>query len=503
MCMSVYHSSFNYLGINSRLKNLIIAHFDGDNGEEETGLSLDPIYTDSSLGLRRYDYGAKYNSVATFRITVVKPDGTDMSVAEVRNHLKWLTGTYNNTTLELLVGEQIKCVFSGRFSNVWQQKLDARTIGLVLEFTSISPFAYSPKQTFTRTINRIATFQINCPSDDLFSYVYLKTTYNNINENALRIENVTTGEITEVTDLRLNETITLDGPMIITSDNTARSFGDTFNLTFPRLKPGINELLIEANGPLTFEYAYPIKIGNVAVDIEELNNTIDCDSNPGPGTIVTEHTAWENIWNKPYTLAGFGINNAYTKDEVNQIAQGVSTTITANLTQEINSVETSLRTDVNRLNETLTSTTQTINSKIDAVSEEINSDVEKLDKELDSLTANVYTKTEVNNKISAIDLSPYLTSDDAANTYASKTEVEEQFDEVYTKTEIDTKLSEFVSDDVYTKEEIDDMLSHVSVIVPVDTYTKAEIDEKFKNITTSGVDISEDELNTMLSEVLE
>ena len=35
-----------------------------------------------------------------------------------------------------------------------------------------------------------------------------------------------------------------------------------------------------------------------------------------------------------------------------------------------------------------------------------------------------------------------------------------------------------------------------------DVYTKAEIDQKLSNITSSGVDISEEDLNNMLLEVL-
>ena len=43
------------------------------------------------------------------------------------------------------------------------------------------------------------------------------------------------------------------------------------------------------------------------------------------------------------------------------------------------------------------------------------------------------------------------------------------------------------------------MLENVAI---GDVYTKSEIDEKFANIDVSSVDISEEELNAMLDEVL-
>lgn len=435
--MSVYHSSFNYLGINSRIKNLIVVHFDGgDSGEIETGYQLEPIYTDSALGHRRYDYGSKYSSVATFRITVMKPDGSDMSEAEVRGNLKWLTGTMTNTQLELLVGEQIKCSFVGRITNVWQQKLDARTIGLVLEFTSISPFAYSPKQTIQNTVDGSGVIQINNLSDDLYSDIYIKTTYTNASGDSLSITNATTDETTTVQNLVSNETITIDGPMTISSDKSTRIFGDDFNFVFPKLVAGINRLEVVGSGNITFEFAYPIKLGNVALNVDELDGVIDCDSNPdgGNGVVVTEHTAWENIWDKPTTLKGFGVTDAYTQTEVNEKVGAIHADLnntTTELSNEINTTRENLKNLINATNTQLT--------------------LAKADLEADILSAS--------NSMS-------LKMDDLES-------------RVYTKDEIDARLEEFVSDDVYTKAEVDAKLAELG----------------------DGGGVDESELNAMLAEV--
>lgn len=318
--MSVYYPSFSYLGKNSKKDmGFIVSHLDdGDSGEVETFMSMDPVYTDNSTGTRRIDYGAKYNSVAVFNITVIKQDGSDFSVQNIRDCLRWLTGVQSNSNLDLLVGDEVKYSFTGRFTNASQYKMDARTVGMVLEFTSISPWAYSALQTVEQTIIGSETFQVNCDTDDLYSYVYMKTTYENTSGESVVIKNETTGDITEVSILNTNEVITLDNNMMITSDNSTRIFGKDFNFIFPRLQAGINEFTITGTGNIKFEYTCPIKLGNVAQDINGYSSPI-CDDSTGE--IIVESLPWSRISETPTTLLGYGISDAYTKAEVdNKIA---------------------------------------------------------------------------------------------------------------------------------------------------------------------------------------
>ena len=169
--MSVYYPSFNYLGKNSKKDmGLVVSHLDGgDSGEVETFLSMEPVYTDNYLGTRRIDYGAKYNSVAVFNITLIKKSGGDFSVADVRQCLQWLTGAQSNSNLDLLIDDEVKYTFTGRFTNASHYKMDARTIGLVLEFTSIAPWAYAVQDPINVTVYGSRTFNIDNKSDDLYS----------------------------------------------------------------------------------------------------------------------------------------------------------------------------------------------------------------------------------------------------------------------------------------------------------------------------------------------
>lgn len=320
--MSVYHNSFNYLGQNSKDNfGLVISHLDGgDSGETETFLQMNPVYTDNYLGTRRIDYGAKYSSVAVFNITLIKQAGGDFSVQEMRNCLKWLTGAQSNSNLELLINDEKKYFFTGRFTNASQYKMDARTIGLVLEFTSIAPWAYSAPQPVEQTLTGFEKLPINCETDDIYSYVYMKTTCTNTTGDSIIIKNTTIGDETKISNLVANEVVTLDNNMTITSNNDVRIFGNDFNFVFPRLQAGLNEFEITGKGNIKFEYIIPVKLGNVAVDINTYSDPI-CDDS---GVITIEKLPWSRISEIPTTLREHNIQDAYTKAQVDEKLKNVT-----------------------------------------------------------------------------------------------------------------------------------------------------------------------------------
>lgn len=384
--MSSYYPSFNYKGFNSlKDKKLIVVAFDPDQGEVDTFLGMDCIYTDKYDGTRRLDYGAKFNSVAVIKISVMKANEKDFTVAEVRDFLRWTTGSRTNSYLDLMVGNEIKFSFLGRVTNAYQQKLDSRTVGLSIEFTSVGPWAYSPIQRVGYSsdqsisidssgivcadggasqfsidnngvlshssvlsitndgvvyIDNSPNFEINNETDDLYTPVYLNTIFTNGTSTTLSIKNVTLNEETTISNIRQNETITLSAEQFIISDAPSRIFGSDFNFIWPRLASGINKFVIttDGNGSVEFTYRYPIKIGDCAIDIDALNNMcgdyVDEDipddnaqsggnsssgnnGSSGGGT-VTGPVSWSDILNKPTTISGYKITDAYTKSQVDQ-----------------------------------------------------------------------------------------------------------------------------------------------------------------------------------------
>ena len=313
--MSSYHSSFSYLGKNSATDfNWIISHFDdgADKGESETGLATESIYTASPDGTTRKLYGTKYSNPEPVRITVIKPDGTDWTIGDNRLALKWLTGAKSDSWLDLYIGNEVKYRMLGHVQNVLQYKMDARIVGLVIVFESASPFAFSNLQTVSHSISGEKKFSIDNPSDDNYTFVNMKTTYENTGGNILVVTNKTINETTKINNLVQNEIVTLNNNQSITSDNTDRIFGKDFNFCFPRLAPGTNNFIVTGTGIITFEYSYFIKIGDMAIELNAVSDPI-CDDF---GNIQIDMLDWNRISNTPNTLQGYGIIDAYPTSDV-------------------------------------------------------------------------------------------------------------------------------------------------------------------------------------------
>lgn len=380
--MSSYYPSFNYMGFNSLTdKKLIVTHFDADNGQHDTFLSMDCIYTDNVYGTCRYDYGAKYNSVAVINITVIKANGRDFTVSEVRDFLRWTTGARHNSYLDLVDDGKVKFSFLGRVTNAYQQKLDARTIGLAIEFTSVSPWAYSKEEfiscsfgqsltmedsTLAKTgqdlsiddsgllnngvggmfnitedgvvyIDNSVVLNIDNKTDDLYSYVNLETKFTNVDSDHLIIKNETLYEesngadgLTEITGMVKGEEIKLTSEQFIISDAPEKIFGDDFNFIWPKLMPGENKIIVNGTGKgfVEFVYRYPIKIGDCTIDIDISTADINCGEydpeNPG---VIVGSVSWNDITDKPTTRSGYNLTDVYTMAEVNSKLNDVNMSI--------------------------------------------------------------------------------------------------------------------------------------------------------------------------------
>lgn len=333
--MSSYYPSFNYMGYNSfDDKKLIVVAFDADQGEADTFLGMESIYTNNFDGTRRLDYGARHNNVALVKITVIKANRTDFTVAEVRDFLQWTTGARQVSYLDLVIDNEIQCSVLGRVINAYQQKLDARTIGLSIEFESVSPWAYSPLQTISCTFGDVlhinnrgvvykgsydtpllsvskngilnngasgtneggGTFKVSSDgivyidnniriridnqTDDIYSFINMNAVFENVNCTHVSINNVSLDENSYIDKINKNERITLSSGQFITSDLQYRTFGNSFNYIWPRLKPGINDIVVtgDGNGSVTFTYRYPMKIGDCAIDIGNFDDWYSCGS---------------------------------------------------------------------------------------------------------------------------------------------------------------------------------------------------------------------------------
>ena len=313
--MSSYHNSFTYLGQNSKDNfSLVISHFDYDNGESETGLATESIYTASYDGTRRNLYGTKYSGAEPVRITLIKQNGGEFSLDDNRKILKWLTGAKTDSWLDLKIADTVQYRMFGHVQNVLQYKLDARVIGIIVVFESASPWAFSDLQNAEENINGEKTIAINNDSDDWHGYTNVKVTYKNTAENgSLTIQNAAiSNEPTIINNLGINEVIVLDTNQMISSDNEYRIFGNDFNFIFPKLISGINTITVTGYGEIKFEYYSCIKIGDMAMNINADTDPI-CNEY---GEIEIDVLSWDRIVNTPTTLSGYGISDAYPMSSV-------------------------------------------------------------------------------------------------------------------------------------------------------------------------------------------
>ena len=327
--MSLYYNNFKYLDKNSIEQGLIVASFDPDDGFTDSFLSMEPVQEDYYDGTKKFDYGAKYNSTAVINITVIKNDESDFSLSDVRSLSKWLTGSRINSWLDVGPSkDDIKYSFLGRVTNLQPRKMDGRTIGFLIEFTSVSPWAFSAPQVFDCSIHQLVNItddgiviksgqddsvfgidkdgvlstskdegsyfniydngtvymdnqyrtNINNESDDLYTYIYLDIDYQNQNGTYISIKNETLNEESIITNVSQNESISISAKQFIISSIPNKLFGDDFNFVWPRLQPGYNDFIIDGDGRGTaqFTYRYPMKVCDCAMDISSYCDDTVC-----------------------------------------------------------------------------------------------------------------------------------------------------------------------------------------------------------------------------------
>lgn len=269
--MSVYHPIIRFKEKTNYDFELIVAHFSDsvDSGENPTYQAMEPIYTENYNGSLRNDFGARWTEVATPVVTLVSSDGSDISPHKVRSVLRWLTGAKDTSFFDICDENGISvAAYIGRFTDVKLQKIDARVVGIVANFTSISPFAYSDIKEVRLTVNPEGTeFSIDNDSDDLYNPLYPTMVFTNRqgsdeNKVMLSLQNKTVANETIFKNLKTNETVTIDTNFVVYSDNTARIFNDDFNYSFPLLAPGQNDFSAVGDGELLIRFRYPMKIAD-------------------------------------------------------------------------------------------------------------------------------------------------------------------------------------------------------------------------------------------------
>ena len=260
---------------------LIVCAIDPDNGETDSYLTVESVYTENFNGTKRHDYGAKYKDPAMLYITMVKNNYADFSKRELREVLNWLTGLRKVSWMDLYGDNtgDISFSFLGRVTDVKLYKMDARIVSIKVEFESISPWAYSKINRTEATLDGSSQmFAISNESDEDSEYVYPNIMFvNKVEGGSLTIVNHATGDKTEVKNLAFGEVITIDSNKTIysrpnlDSEIVPKIFGNDFSFEWIKLAPGYNHLEITGVGHIIIDHRDYLKVAEAYDDCDDLN----------------------------------------------------------------------------------------------------------------------------------------------------------------------------------------------------------------------------------------
>lgn len=260
---------------------LIVCAIEPDNGETDSYLTTESVYTENFNGTKRYDYGAKYTDPAMLYITMVKNNYADFSKRELREVLNWLTGLRKTSWMDLYGDNtgDISFSFLGRVTDVKLYKMDARVVSIKVEFTSISPWAYSKINRTEATLDGSGQmFAISNESDEDSEYVYPNILFvNKVDGGSLTILNHATGDKAEVRNLAFGEVITIDSNKTIysrpnlDSEIVPKIFGDDFSFEWIKFAPGYNHLEITGIGHILIDHRNYLKVADAYDDCDDLN----------------------------------------------------------------------------------------------------------------------------------------------------------------------------------------------------------------------------------------
>lgn len=180
-----------YAGYSSVDFNLITQlAFDSDDGNTNTFLSREAVASETYKGTFKRVHNYKWSEVLAPTLTFIKEDFGDFNLEEERNIFKWLTSKDTPSFLTVYHddSEVVSYEILGAFISIETYKLsNGRVVGFVAQFESISPWAFSPLRTVTKTIssptdNKIT---INIKSDDAQNPVYPRITIKQNAENSV------------------------------------------------------------------------------------------------------------------------------------------------------------------------------------------------------------------------------------------------------------------------------------------------------------------------------
>lgn len=164
-----------YNNIESLEFNLIVyAAFDSDNGQVQSYLNQEGIYTEHYDGHRTI-HRAKKSEVFSPTFTFIKNNFEDFSLEEVRKILSWLTTSDKPSWLDVFHDDSNAVSYRcfGLWESIELYKLgNGSCVGFTATFTSTHPYAFSHKMELTKKIETPTPLVITSDSDEYLKPIY-------------------------------------------------------------------------------------------------------------------------------------------------------------------------------------------------------------------------------------------------------------------------------------------------------------------------------------------
>ena len=243
----------------------------GDNGNDESDFASPVMIVDDTIGSnwKPHFYGVKFQNKLTFEMTFGVnqcrlDSGQHLTRSEIDSIASWLTrqDKYCKLTIdqEDMADYYYKCIITDL------KLVDYGHMPLAFKATVTcdSPYAYHAPIEETFTLNGPTQIQIDCQSSaNGFYYPKFEYTRTQLNISSFSIQNYTTQDPRfSLSAIPISvTTINIDGEHCLLTNNQDINLYGNCNYQWPRLVPGINNIVATGYGTLKITCEYPANIG--------------------------------------------------------------------------------------------------------------------------------------------------------------------------------------------------------------------------------------------------
>ena len=252
---------------------LILASFDSNSANDEEELGMDYETIEEYIGHNPIPVylGSKYNNKLKPQATIIKDVCYDQpyyfTEHECREVLRQLTGFRGYKTMQIYSYEFDELLyFNVRIVNASYRKISDKVVAIILQMECDSQFAWSKEFITVYSASPERPIMFYNSSDDLNNYLLPKITITSNSPIAsLKIKNIFDDNwVTEIKNISANEVITMDSKNeILTSSMANRNVLNDFNMHFIRMVAGQNNIEVNSDITITFEFKVPRKVGFV------------------------------------------------------------------------------------------------------------------------------------------------------------------------------------------------------------------------------------------------